>query len=65
MVQVQLMLYAARRLMRRLEPLAAAEEAANNPPVPGSSQAAYNAACQRYYVLFCELLTILRRCSKC
>lgn len=65
LVELELMVYQVRRQMNRLKPLAAAEEAANIPPVPSSSQAAYNAAVQRHLCLTDELHIIQRRCSKC
>ena len=48
------------RLFRLQQP-AAAEEAANKPPTPDSSQAAYQAANQRLALLTDELLAINRR----
>ena len=47
------------RLFRLQQP-AFAEEAANKPPTPDSSQAAYHAALQRYVLLTDELHAIYR-----
>lgn len=46
LMQVRLMLLEARCRIAMLQPLAAAEEAAGTPPMPDSSQAAYQAALQ-------------------
>lgn len=47
--------------MLKMQPLAAAEEAANEPPTPDSSQAAYHASRQRYLILTHERHLINRR----
>lgn len=48
-----------------LEPLAAAEEAANVPPTPDSSQAAFHAAWQRYIMLSDINGLVYSRASEC
>ncbi len=45
----------------RLQKPAAAEEAANVPPTPQSSQAAYQAAQQRMFLAVDEMLALNRR----
>ena len=50
------------RLSRLLQP-AFVEQAANKPPTPDSSQAAYHAANQRYVLATDELFAIYRRLS--
>ncbi|KAL4443360.1 hypothetical protein ABPG75_011097 [Micractinium tetrahymenae] len=54
----------AQQRLYSLQPLAAAEEAADVPPTPGSSQAAYRAALQRYVMLTHEQRAINCRMSK-
>lgn len=65
MREVNASLREAQHCMHVLEPLAAAEAAAKVPPTPDSSQAAYNAAVQRYLMLSDESGRIFSRASEC
>lgn len=64
LLEVRLMLIDARHRIALLQPLAAAEEAAGTPPMPDSSQAAYQAALQWNEMLTDELYLLHLRISK-
>ncbi|KAL4443313.1 hypothetical protein ABPG75_011050 [Micractinium tetrahymenae] len=61
LLELMLMIIDAQQRVHRLQPLAAAEEAANVPPTPGSRQAAYHAALQHYAMLSHERYVITCR----
>lgn len=61
LVELQSIMRDAQLRLSRFQPLAAAEEAANDPPTPHSSQAAYYAARQRLAVAVDEYRAISRR----
>lgn len=65
MGEVSLQMSYLKRRAEQLEPLVGAELAANIPPIPHTSQAAWHAAMQRYYLLSHERHLITRRLGKC
>ncbi|KAL4419024.1 hypothetical protein ABPG77_010011 [Micractinium sp. CCAP 211/92] len=64
LAELQSIMRDAQLRLSRLQPLAAAEEAANDPPTPHSSQAAYYAARQRLAVAVDEYRAISRRLAE-
>ncbi len=65
MSEVSLQMSYFKRRAEQLEALVGADLAANIPPIPHTSQAAWHAAMQRYYLLSHERHLITRPLGKC